>query len=488
MEKINNASPEINIPFMNVALSVLEKLERWAIYLSVIMIFVMMILTSLDTFLRDVFNSPLPGVYELHSMMMVGVLYLGLAYAQSKRSHIRMDILSSRMDSSNQSLLQVLGDAVFLFIAALIVWRMGIEAWTAWTTGDFLYGIVKFPLWPAKLAITLGTALLSLRLITDIVRNPTWFTRPGISTRRRYLNIAIVLLVLMLLVGIAFVVKNLELSPLTVGWSVLGLFIILLFIGLPVAPSMAIIGIIGIWIMSGSSPAFNVAGTIPFSASAEYTMTVMPLFIVMGTFAGLAGFAESGFDLAKSWLVGIKGGIVHATIVGSTIFAAATGSGAASCVVLTRLTMPEMLKSGVRKGMAIGVIASASTLAIMIPPSTSFVIYAMMTGNSTGKLLIAGIIPGLIGAAMIMLTVFLRCQFDPSQVQPLSRYHVSWKERFAAFPRAWGIALVVLVIVGGIFTGVFTPTEAGAVGAFVTFIAVVALRKGNVRSISKSAT
>jgi C4-dicarboxylate transporter, DctM subunit len=346
-----------------------------------------------------------------------------------------------------------------------------------------LYGIVKFPLWPAKLAITLGTALLSLRLITDIVRNPIWFTRSEISPRRRYLNIAIVLLVLILLVGITLIVKNLELSSISVGWSVLGLFIILLFIGLPVAPSMAIIGILGIWIMSGSAPAFNVAGTIPFSASAEYTMTVMPLFIVMGTFAGLAGFAESGFELAKNWLVGIKGGIVHATIVGSTIFAAATGSGAASCVVLTRLTLPEMLKSGVRKGMAIGVIASASTLAIMIPPSTSFVIYAMMTGNSTGKLLIAGIIPGLIGAAMIMLTVFLRCQFDPSQVQPLSAYRISWKERFTAIPKAWGIALVVLVIVGGIFTGVFTPTEAGAVGAFVTFISVVALRKGNARSI-----
>jgi C4-dicarboxylate transporter, DctM subunit len=142
-----------------------------------------------------------------------------------------------------------------------------------------------------------------------------------------------------------------------------------------------------------------------------------------------------------------------------------------------------MLKGGVRKGMAIGVIASASTLAIMIPPSTSFVVYAMLTGNSTGKLLMAGIIPGLIGAAMIMLTVALRCQFDPSQIQPLSRYKVSWKDRFGAIPRAWGIVLVVLVIVGGIMTGTFTPTEAGAIGAFVTFIAVLALKKANAGSI-----
>jgi tripartite ATP-independent transporter DctM subunit len=204
----------------------------------------------------------------------------------------------------------------------------------------------------------------------------------------------------------------------------------------------------------------------------------------MGTFASLAGFAEKGYELAKRWLITIKGGIVYASIVASVIFAAATGSGAASCVVLTKLTLPEMLKHGVKKGMAIGVISSASTLAIMIPPSTSFVIYAMLTGNSVGKLLISGIIPGLIGATLIAVTVYLRCKFDPKQVQPLSSVQISWKERFSALPRAWGIALIMVIIIGGIFTGIFTPTEAGAVGAFVAFVSVLALRKGGWKAIS----
>ena len=119
----------------------------------------------------------------------------------------------------------------------------------------------------------------------------------------------------------------------------------------------------------------------------------------------------------------------------------------------------------------------------MIPPSTSFVIYAMLTGNSIGKLLIAGIIPGLIGAAAIMVMVYLRCKFDPKLAGTTSTVRATWKQRFSAIPGAWGIALIVFVIIGGIFAGVFTPTEAGAIGAFVTFIAVIVLRKAGWRKI-----
>ena len=215
-------------------------------------------------------------------------------------------------------------------------------------------------------------------------------------------------------------------------------------------------------------------------------MTVMPLFIIMGSFAGLAGFAEEGFNLAKQWLEGIPGGIIHATTIGATAFGAATGSGAASCAILTKVTIPEMLKQGVKKGMAIGVVASASTLAIMIPPSTAFVIYAMLTGNSVGKLLIAGIIPGLIGAAMIMIMVAIRCKIDPSQYgYGVGTRRTPWKTRFATIPRAWGLMVIAVIIIGGLYTGIFTPTEAGSIGAFAALLGVFVTRKGNWRNISQ---
>jgi C4-dicarboxylate transporter DctM subunit len=462
---------------------ILAKAERLGIYISGFFILVMMVLTTIDTFLRDVLDRPLSGVYELSSMMMVGVLYLGLPYVQSKRKHIRMDLLSSKLAPNNQLLLQLLADVIFLSLAVIITWQMGLKFFNAWTSGDFYYGVVRFPLWPAKLTICLGTTLVSIRLILDIILNPLWYKQAGGSVHSRYFRILVAFFILAIFAGSILFTVHQDISAITAGWIAILIFLFLLFIGVPVATSMALIGICGFWLLSGAKSALGTAASVPFSAASEYTMTVLPLFMALGIFASLAGFAEKGFDLAKKWMEQIKGGIVHATVVGSAIFAAATGSGAASCAVLTKITMPEMLRNGVKKSMAIGVVASASTLAVMIPPSTTFVIYAMLTGNSIGKLLIAGIIPGLICAAMIMLTVYIRCRIAPSLVSLGSVRNSSWKERFSAIPGAWGVMLIVLVIIGGIFTGFFTPTEAGAVGAFVAFAAVLILKKGKRREI-----
>jgi C4-dicarboxylate transporter DctM subunit len=464
-------------------LFILAKIERVGVYISGLFILVMMVLTTIDTFLRDVLDRPMSGVYELSSMMMVGILYLGISYVQSKRNHIRMDLLSSKLSPNNQMVLQLLADVIFLSLAVIITWQMGLKFLNAWTTGDYYYGVVRFPLWPAKLAICLGTALVSVRLISDIILNPLWHGQPGVSTYGRYLRMLIAVLVLAIFAGTVLFTVNQDISAPTAGWIAISIFLFLLFIGVPVATSMALIGICGFWLLSGAKSALGIAASVPFSAASEYTMTVLPLFMALGMLASLAGFAEKGFDLAKKWMEQIKGGIVHATVAGSAIFAAATGSGAASCAVLTKITMPEMLRNGVKKSMAIGVVASASTLAVMIPPSTPFVIYAMLTGNSIGKLLIAGIIPGLICAATIMLTVYIRCRIDPGLVSLGSVRHSSWKERFSAIPGAWGVVLIVVVIIGGIFTGFFTPTEAGAVGAFVVFVAVLVLKKGKKREI-----
>jgi C4-dicarboxylate transporter DctM subunit len=212
---------------------------------------------------------------------------------------------------------------------------------------------------------------------------------------------------------------------------------------------------------------------------------VMPLFIIMGALAALARFAEEGFNLAKRWLEAIPGGIIHATILGSTAFGAACGSGAASCAILAKVTIPEMLKQNVKKGMAIGVVASASTLAIMIPPSSMFVIYGMLTGNSVGKLLIAGIIPGVIGALAIMVMVAIRSWLDPTQGGWSSSVRTPWKVRFASIPRAWGLLFIAVVVMGGLFKGIFTPTEAGAIGAFAAFIGVLVMKRGRWRDIGQ---
>jgi tripartite ATP-independent transporter DctM subunit len=464
----------------------LSKAERVGSILSGGFILVMMFLTVTDVFLRYVFHSPLRGNYELQPIFLIGVVYLAASRVQSQRGHIALDVISSHLSKPNQLTLQLFGDIIFLIFSALVAWQFSLATWEAWVTNDyFMGGLIRFPLWPPYLVITLGTGLLSLRLIEGISSNPLWRKELGISFLGLFIRLAFVVVVLSLVLVSIYLAMNANLEASTIGIVVIGLFMVLYLLGTPIGAVLGIVAIAGFWILGGGSAALGVTASVPFSAVGRYAMTVMPLFIIMGSFAALAGFAEEGFNLAKHWLERIPGGIIHATTVGATAFGAASGGGAGACATLAKVAIPEMDKQGIKRGMSIGVVATASTLAVMIPPSGVFVIYAMLTGNSVGKLLIAGIIPGLIGAALIMIMVAIRCWIDPSQTGSGTSPRTPWKTRFTSIPRAWGIVFIAIVVMGGLISGIFTPTEAGSIGAFAAFLAVVVLRKGGWRNISQ---
>lgn len=461
----------------------LSKTERGCAVIAGAFILIMMLLTTADVFMRYVFNSPIHGNFELQPMLLVGVVYLATASVQSRRGHITLDLITSHVSSATQSALNLFSDIIFVTFSALITWQFAIASWKAWVIGDYFKGLVHFPLWPPYLIITFGSALLSLRLINCIIDNQLWRKISGISASERYLRLVLVAVALILLLAGILVSVNAYLHPQIIGWIAIALFLIFLSLGTPITASMGLVTLIGFWMLRGGAAALGVAANIPFSAVGQYSMTVMPLFLIMGSLAAIAGFAEAGFNAAKRWLEPIPGGIIHATVIGATAFGAASGSGAATIAVLTKAALPEMLKQGVKKGMAIGVVASAATLDIMIPPSTTFVMYAMLTGNSVGQLLIAGVIPGLIGAGCIMAMIAVRCWIDPTQSGQATSIRTPWRERFASIPRAWGILFIAIVVMGGIYTGIFTPTEAGSIGAFAALVAVLVLKKTGFKGI-----
>jgi len=258
----------------------------------------------------------------------------------------------------------------------------------------------------------------------------------------------------------------------------------LLLAGTPIAAASGIIAIWGTYILVGVNPALGVAASKPFQFIISYIMTVVPLFVAMGILAGLAGFATNAYEMARRWLQNIPGGLAHATIAGGAMFAAASGVSTAACATFAKMVLPEMFKHGVQRALALGCVACSSTLAIMIPPSIMLITYALLTGQSVGRLLIAGIIPGLMEAALYMGMVFIRCKLNPSLIPKSPPF--SWKERFTSLSRAWGILFIVFVVMGGIYTGIFTPVEAGAIGAFVALGAVLVVKKGQVREIGQA--
>ena len=258
-------------------------------------------------------------------------------------------------------------------------------------------------------------------------------------------------------------------DPFQVGIaSVIGL-LILLGCGVPVAVSLGISGFCGLMLTVGPDFALAIMQTLPYSVVANYTWAVLPLFVLMGTLAASAGLTMDLFRAANMWLSRLRGGLYLAVIAGSAGFAAASGSTVVNAVVFTRLALPEMLKYKYSRSLSLGCICAAGTFAAMIPPSLTMVIYAIITEQSIGKLLLAGVIPGIISAILYAVLILTLVRFKPSLAPAIPDERFSLMDRIRSLKGVWGIALLILLVLGGIYSGLFPPSGAGAVGAFGTF-------------------
>ena len=258
-------------------------------------------------------------------------------------------------------------------------------------------------------------------------------------------------------------------DPLIVGYAGVVLLFLFLALGIPVAVAMGIVGICGMYFGVGELFLVGQLRSLPFATVNEYGLAVLPLFVLMGVLAEASGITAEVFRAADLWLRRLKGGLYQAVIVGSAVFAAISGSTTVNAVVFTRIAFPQMVKFGYSKSLSIGAIAGAGSFAAMIPPSITMVIYAIMTEQSVGQLLIAGVIPGIVTALVYLTGVNVLVRINP-KLAPEITESVSWGERWRALGKVWPIVVLMLLVLGGIYTGVFPPSAAGAAGAFGAFV------------------
>jgi tripartite ATP-independent transporter DctM subunit len=227
-----------------------------------------------------------------------------------------------------------------------------------------------------------------------------------------------------------------------------------------------------------------VVGFLPHAIVAHYSLSVIPLFIIMGYYAFYAGLTDDIFFTARQWVGHLPGGLAIASVFGCAGFAACTGASTASAAIMGRVAIPEMRKYGYHPRLASGVVAASGTLASLIPPSVILVIYGIITEQSIGALLIGGFIPGVISAAIYAGMIYTRVKISPElgKLQP----KVSWKERFYALKGTWGVLVLIVLIIGGIYSGIFTPTEAGGAGAFSAFLMALAMRRLSLARLKES--
>ena len=254
------------------------------------------------------------------------------------------------------------------------------------------------------------------------------------------------------------------------------LLLFLIALGMPIAFAFMTTGLLGIIYLAGIEAALSAFGCISFHWSTVYVFICVPLFVLMGFIFSHSGIARELYMVANKWLGRFPGGLGLATIGGCGMFAAVTGSSAAQAATMSAIVYPEMRRHGYDKGLAVGTIAAGGTIGIMIPPSIGFIIYALMTEESIGQLFMAGIIPGLLEVvfyfATIIVLVKLKPQLAPSRPDP-----VSWKDKIISLKDVWPALFIFLLVLGGIYLGIFTPVEAAGIGAFSSVVMTFAMRK-----------
>jgi tripartite ATP-independent transporter DctM subunit len=273
-------------------------------------------------------------------------------------------------------------------------------------------------------------------------------------------------------------------SPLHIGIICICAFILLAAFRLPIAFSFAVAGFSGIGFIRGWGPALRILGNAPFSFASQEILIALPLFVLMGNFAFQSGISADLFSAANKWLGRLPGGLAQAATLACTGFAACTGDSVGAAATMGTIAYPSMERHGYDKGLTSACIAVGGTLGILIPPSIPFIVYGYLARVSVADLFIAGIAPGLLLCLLLLIIIYITCKRKPYLGPPGVAF--SLREKFKSLKGVGGMLILFVLIIGGLYTGIFAPSEAGAIGASGAFIISLTRRRVNLTTLKDS--
>lgn len=256
--------------------------------------------------------------------------------------------------------------------------------------------------------------------------------------------------------------------------------LLMMIVRIPIGFSMGIVGVAGFGLVVGLEPALRLLAQVPLTVVTDYSLSIIPMFILMGVFASRSGLSGELFAAARAWVGHIPGGLALASLFSCAGFAAINGSSIATAATMTRVALPEMEKANYSPGLATGVIAAGGTLGIMIPPSAALALYGIITEQDISKLFMAGILPGLLGVLCYGVTIRILAAWRPASSPP--EESVPFRERFQPLRNVWAVIALFAFVIGGIYLGLFTVTEASGVGAVGTWVIGVLRRRLNLQT------
>ena len=271
-------------------------------------------------------------------------------------------------------------------------------------------------------------------------------------------------------------------DPILIGILAIALLLLLLAVGVHISINFFLVGFLSIIALLGIKPAVSLLGQTMYYSIASPGFAALPLFMLMGAFAAKGGFAKKAYKCIYVLTSKLPGALAIATSYGCAVFGAICGSSLATAAIFGKIALPEMLRYKYDKTFSLGTIASSGTFAAMIPPSYGLIIYAIFTNQSIGKLFLAGIIPGLITATVYSLSIILRVKINPKLAPKITDEKYSTKDKINVIKDTWSIILLIFIVLGGIYSGLFTPTETAAVGALAALI--IGIFQGKLKDIN----
>ena len=264
-------------------------------------------------------------------------------------------------------------------------------------------------------------------------------------------------------------------SDIGIGFLGLVVLFVLLLLKMPIGFTLIAVSFVGIWAVVGIDIAMSSLGIIPYNFAANWTLSSVPLFLFLGFICYHTNLTQGMFKAARAWLAGVPGGLAIASIFGSAGFAAVSGSSIACSAAMGRIAIPEMLRYKYDPSLATGTVAVAGTIGALIPPSIIMILYGVIAQTSISQLFLGGITAGLVTIVGYVLVVYVRVKLNPSLAQDVKE-EISFKDKIVALKDTWPIFLIMIGIFGGLFGGVFTPNEAGAIGAFLACVVAILKR------------
>jgi tripartite ATP-independent transporter DctM subunit len=472
---------------LNKVINILDKVSifsRWTNIIGITFLFLMIVLNFVDVILdTKIILHAIKGATEITEVMMIAGIFLAVANSQNEKAHISVDAVTSLLSQKWRLIVGFITSLLGLGTIALVIWRVILQAIYFAEKNMMHAQYLGIPSVPFTIIIAIGVIALWLLMLRDFLKIIVEANQVSLSKYQWLIMVAVpVFLAVFIVFWMQPKLWDFDLTALAVIGIIF--FVALLLSGMPIAYTMILTAVVFVGNIRGASTAFNMVATDIYRTSGTYAFAVLPFFVLMGYFCLHAKFGEDLYIWGYRWFGHLRGGLSTATICACTAFAAIVGDPIAAVSTMGSAAMPEMNKYEYDSRLSAGSIVAGASLGPIIPPSSAFILVGFLTGVPIGKLLISGVVPGLLMSACFILVVYIWCRINP-QLGPAGAKS-NWGARFSSLKAVGPVLVIFIVAIGGIYAGLFTPTRGGAVGAFAAFVLALVMRRYTWKSFTQA--